>query len=220
MSQESDGGIASGDVPLPTAMRCGWIPYEIVYTCYTYPPGNPGGQSVRPKVSSYVFSQTDIGTFIADRVAGRPLRPHDRVRTHHAQDPGPKKDINIYVGQPCYVVVELEGRRQWQFTAGRPAITARDDYQDDNGALEHVMPDGRLAGPAGPDGDGCRLVYFGVNERGEYEHQTFTVHLDFGRSGVREPDQIDPDIPNDGGRFPFTMEKDCPADAGVSGIGS
>lgn len=219
MSHESDSEVASGDLPLPTAMRHGWKPCEIVYTLYTYPEGNPGGQNVRPKVSSHVFPPTDIRTFIADRAAGRPLPKPTMVRSHHDCDHGPKKEINIYVGQPCYVVVELDGERKWQFTKGRPAITAHADYQDDNGALEHVMPKGDLAGPSGPDGDDCRLVYFGVNARCLYEHQSFTIHLDFGRPGFREPDQIDPDIPNDGGKFPFTKEKKCPEDPVNAGIG-
>lgn len=212
MSEEMTSGAASREVPLPTAMRGGWIPYEIVYTLYTYPPGNPGGQNVRPKVSSHVFSHADIRSFIGDRIAGRPLPAPAMVREHNDEDNGPRKDINIYVGRPCYVVVELEGQRQWQFTDGRPAITAHADYQDDNGALEHVMPNGDLTGPSGPRGDGCKLAYFGVNARCRFEHQSFTIHLDFGTSGLREPDQIDPDIPNDGGKFPFSKEKKCPED--------
>lgn len=212
MNDEINGGAPSLELPIPPTMRDGWIPDEIVYTLYTYPPGKPGGRNVRPKVSSYVFSYTDIKSFIADRVAGRPLPAHTMVREHNDADPGPRKDINIYVGRPCYVVVELEGHRQWQFTVGRPAITAHADYQDDNGALEHVMPNGDLAGPSGPTGDGCRLAHFGVNARCRHEHQSFTIHLDFGTAGLREPDQIDPDIPNDGGKFPFAKEKKCPED--------
>lgn len=198
--------------PLPTRMRDGWIPYEIVYTLYTFDPATPGGRNVRPKLSSHVFTHLDIKTFIGDRVAGRPLPQPTMIRERNASDPTPSKDVNIYVGRPCFVVVELEGGRQWQFTADRPAITAHADYQDDNGALEHVMPNGDLAGPSGPKGDGCRLAFFGVNARCRFEHQTFTFHLDFDRAGLRYPNQIDPDIPNDGGKFPFGKEKKCPED--------
>lgn len=213
MSNETNGPeVLSPEEPLPTAMRAGWIPYEIVYTLYTFDPATPGGKNVRPKVPSHVFTGVDIKTFINDRLAGRPLPPATMVRDHNDEDPIAKKDLDIYVGRPCYVVVELEGRRQWQFTAHRPAITAHADYQDDNGALEHVMPNGDLAGPSGPSGDDCRLAYFGVNARCKYEHQGFTFHLDFGRPGLRDPDQVDPDIPNDGGKFPFGGKKKCPED--------
>lgn len=212
MTEEMNGDGVSQEVPLPTAMRDGWAPYEIVYTLYTFNPATPGGQSVRPKVSSHVFTHTDIKSFISDRLAGRPLPAPAMIREHNDSDTGPRKDINIYVGRPCYVVVELDGKRQWQFTAGRPAITAHADYEDDNGALVHVMPNGDFLGPSGPNGDGCKLAYFGVNARCGFEHQGFTFHLDFGRSGLRDPDQIDPDIPNDGGKFPFGKEKKCPED--------
>lgn len=213
MSNETDDHeAASLGEPLPTTMRAGWCPDEIVYTLYTFNPATPGGKHVRPKVSSHVFTGVDIKTFIRDRIAGRPLPTPVMIREHNSEDTGSKKDINIYVGRPCYVVVELEGGRQWQFTAHRPAITAHADYQDDNGALEHVMPNGDFAGPSGPTGDNCRLAFFGVNARCKYEHQGFTFHLDFGRSGLRDPDQIDPDIPNDGGKFPFGGKKKCPED--------
>lgn len=213
MSNETNGHEAvSPEEPLPTAMREGWSSDEIVYTLYTFNPATPGGKHVWPKISSHVFTRIDIETFISDRLAGRPLPTPTMIREHNPADTGSKKDINIYVGLPCYVVVELEGGRQWQFTAHRPAITAHADYQDDNGALEHVMPNGDLAGPTGPSGDDCRLAYFGVNARCRYEHQSFTLHLDFGRSGRRDPDQIDPDIPNDGGKFPFVGKKKCPED--------
>jgi hypothetical protein len=116
----------------------------------------------------------------------------------------PDRPIDIYVRGPCYVVIELDPKLQWQFQPGKPAITAWVNNLDDNGDLHHVMSaNGEILDGEGPDGDGCRIAYFGVNRRCRFEHQKFVCNVESGPPGFREPVTVDPDIPNDGGKFPF-----------------
>lgn len=198
---------SSGDVRLTAEMRPGWTPKEIVYTRLTLDP------TVRTAVASprsYVVRQTDVESFVRARLAGLPLPGHVRTRHWNATSSRPDRPINTYVGAPCWVVMELDGLFDWHFEPKQPGITAKHEYGDDNGGLVHVMPDGKLEGHLGPTGEGCRILYFGVNARDTTEHQEFRFHVVSGKHGLQDPDQIDPDIPNDGGKFPLVSEWDTP----------
>jgi hypothetical protein len=205
----------AGQFDLPQTMRRGWVAYEIVYTCYKVDPTDPAGRRIIVSTSSHVIEGDDIRGFIKARVDGDRLPSPARIRSKNPADTAAHKPLNTYVGGPCYVVFELESGPNWQFQPGRPAVTTDKDYGIQNGALEHVMANGDLAGPCGPSGDGCRLVYFGVNSRTKFQHPTFFCHLEFEPSAARDETQIDPDVPNDGGKFPVPMFPDVGEDSGA-----
>lgn len=202
--------------PLPADMD-DWTPYEIVYVRYTYDENDPSKVYADP--GSYVVCQTDPEAFALARLRGEPLPEHRCTRRRHKKDPStrPPKPYDIYVGCGCYVVIELDPARKWQFKKGRPAITTLLPYGNANGELHHLMPDG-TAPTAGPDNDGCRIAWFGVKFREEYQHQQFRCHIDFSKLGLtQDPPQVDPDVPNDGGRFPLIPRTVCPGGDGSCG---
>lgn len=210
MSKDLDSREAFGDFPLPAQVRPGWEAGEIVHTRYTFDEADPKG-TLKGSAGSYVTSPIDIEAFVRDRLRGVSLPPPYIVRSRDSQDtcPVPARSIDIYTGRACYVVIELDPGPGWQFKIGEPGITTVDDHYDDNGALRHVMPDGRILDHKGPDGPGCRLIYFSVNRRCEFEHQQFLCHIEFGPRLVDDPDPpaVDPDVPNDGGKFPFLANR-------------
>jgi len=207
MTDRTEPEKARRGVPLPDTGGQGEQPREIVYARYKYDPGRPTGRRVFGAKLSYVVRDTDVAAFVKSRLDGRPLPRHVQTRQPHAHDTERERQVNIYVGKPCWVVIELEGAG-WHFEAGRPGITVETGHRENNCDLEHVMPDGTLAGPAGPDGPGCRLIYFRVQERDDYERQKFYLHIIRGDKRLDDPDQVDPDIPNDGGKFPFPFVPD------------
>jgi hypothetical protein len=204
MTEAMEPDASPGDVKLPPMMRLGWRPREIIYTRYELgPDGKP-----RSAPGSYVVEQTDIENFVRGRLAEAGLPPHVRTRQWNSACPRKHRDINIYVGTPCWVVIELDAAENWQFEPHSPGITAKKEYRTDNGGLKHVMPDGTIANHLGPSGDGCKIIYFGVNARQPAEPQEFRCHVVRGAGITQDPDWIDPDIPNDGGRFPMISEWD------------
>ncbi len=215
MTNDQDGREALGDFLLPQQMRPGWKAYEIVYTRYTCDPADPKG-TLKGSAASYVTNPTDIEAFVRDRQAGAALPPPYMNRKRAGEDGWTEqaREIDIYVGRPCYVVIELDAGPGWQFKVGEPAITTFDDHFDDNGALRHLMPGGRILDHRGPDGEGCRIAFFGVNRRYMFEHQKFLCHIDFAKSLTQDPDPVtvDPDIPNDGGKFPFIGNRNRSSD--------
>lgn len=183
----------------------GWTAFEIIYTFYT----RDSAGNVISKPGSYVVCRKTIAEFIKDVCAGGPLPPSCYVRHKHKQDPAIERPIDIYVGCKSYVVIELDRGLDWRFKKGRPGVTTKEDYGDDNWGLRHVMPDGAEYGNEGPKADDCRIVYFAMNERRkEYERQHFRLHVVSGK-GREDPVQIDPDIPNDGGKFPGFPRSPC-----------
>lgn len=210
MSNEQDSREALGDFPLPAQVRPGWEAGEIVHTLYSFDRADPKG-TLKGSAASYVTDPIDIESFVRDRLRGAQLPPPYMQRSRDAADrhPVPTRPIDIYVGRACYVVIELDAGLPWHFKINEPGVTTVDDHFDDNGALRHVMPDGRILDHKGPDGAGCRLIYFAVNRRCRFEHQQFLCHIDFGPLLVDDPDPpaVDPDVPNDGGKFPFIANR-------------
>lgn len=212
------GADAANGLPLPASMG-DWTPYEIVYVRYTYDERDPSKVYADPE--SYVVCETDPKAFALARLRGKPLPGHKCTRRRHPKDPTPRplQPYDIYVGCQCYIVIELDPERKWQFMPGRPAITMQGPYGDSNGELHHLMPDGSTP-TAGPDGDGCRIIWFGVKYRDEYQHQQFHCNIDFSKLGLaQDPTQVDPDVPNDGGRFPLIPRTVCPGGDGSCGAG-
>ncbi len=189
--------------PLGDRIEGKWDPKEILYTRYTYSLADPA-RTVFGLPGSYVICRTDVETFVKERLV-KPLPDHVHTRVRATEDihPVPVKPADIYVGCPCYVVIELDPALDWQFRKGVPGIGLLGPHSADNAELRHVMGDGSIVGPEGPTADGCRMIYFKAGARREYEHQTFRCMFERSAKGTLEPDQVDPDIPNDGGKFPF-----------------
>lgn len=189
--------------PLGTTVDGSWNPTEILYTRYTYNPADPA-RTVFGHPGSYVICRTDIEAFVKERLS-QPLPEHVHTRKRAKEDihTVPVKPADIYVGCPCYVVIELDPALDWQFRKGVPGIEILGPHDKDNAELRHVMPNGDIVGPQGPTRDGCRMLYFKATARREYEHQTLSCVFENNVKGMFEPDQVDPDIPNDGGKFPY-----------------
>lgn len=204
-------------VPLPNIMGQGEAPKEIIYTLYSYKKSNPAHRRVLVPKRSYVVPLTDtmtIETFLQSRVDHGPLPPHSLTRHQRSDDQKPDRQVNIYVGDPCWVVIELDHKIDWRFEPGQPGITVEPGHGDDNCDLGHVMTDGTLAGPVAPPQGVCQLIYFRVQKRREIQHQQFYCHIIHENKRLDDPDQVEPDIPNDGGRFPFPIDgTPCEAEA-------
>ena len=212
MSHEAEATTTGPGVKLPKDKPGNFSPSEIVYTRYSYDRTKPDGERVIPDPGSHVVRNMSIEDFINSRVKGGPLPPADCTYKQPGDDSAPQRPINIFVSEQCWLVIELDPSEKWQFSPGEPGITTRKDHQDDNWGLTHVMPGGQLVGSEGPTGDGCLLIYFGVNARCKNEHQRFLCNIDMSQLGFRD-DPVDPDIPNDGGKFPFPLfGKPCPED--------
>lgn len=199
--------------PLAPTMAAGWEAIEIIYARYTRDPTDPKRVICDP--GSYVVCPganptAGLRAFLKSRLNDAPLPPPVCTRKKHCKDPRKDKPkaIDIYVGVPSYVVIELDKSTGWTFVKNRPGITAAADYGQANGALRHVRRNAPDDGPDGPTGDDCRIIYFSATQRKEFEHQQFHCHIDF-RGFVADPETVDPDIPNDGGKFPFENPSPC-----------
>lgn len=192
-----------GGVPLPSTSGI-WKLGEVVYTQYTYDEMMPPGHRVIAKIRSYAVPESDIAAFVDARLRRLPLTDTGKVRQWPGEDPVLDRSINIYVGGPCWVVIELDPNIDWHFEPNQPGITTKHDHGDNNCDLMHVMDHATRAGSLGPDDRDCRLIYFVVNKRPtRHDHQRFLCNVIHTNKRLEDPDQIDPDIPNDGGRFPF-----------------
>ena len=196
---------APADEHLPATMIQGWTPKEIVYALYTYDDHMPAGKKVRAIKRSYVVRNKGIDQFVESRIKRFPLPTHVQTRQINPQDTQGDRPINTYVGDFCWVVIELDPEIEWHFEPGHPGITTKRPYGAANGGLKHVMPEGTVVDHHGPTDIGCKLIYFGVAARGDMEHQEFRCHIVHKNKRLDDPDQVDPDIPNDGGRFPFPL---------------
>lgn len=204
MTNNANTGQTDPEFHLPSDPP-GWTAIEIVYTFYT----RDDAGNVVPKPRSYVVCRKTIAEFINSVCAGALLPPSCYVRHKHEEDLATEHPIDIYVGCKSYVVIELDRELDWRFQKDRPGVTTTRDYGDNNWGLRHVMPDGAEYGNDGPKTDDCRIVYFGVNERGiDCERQHFRLHVVSGK-GREDPVEIDPDIPNDGGKFPMFDRSPC-----------
>lgn len=194
------------EVNIPLPVRAGSPLNEIVYTQYSYDDTKPKGQKVIITTRSFVVRDTPVDRFVQSRLNSLPMPAHVQTRVWNPEDPIEDRPINIYVGNLCWVVIELDRKIDWHFEPNKPGITTKSDYSDDNCDLVHVMQNGAMAGASGPSDDTCRLIYFVVQRRLiKMEHQGFRCHIIHGKTRLDDPDQVDPDIPNDGGRFPFPL---------------
>jgi hypothetical protein len=187
-------------VPLPDTGEH-WKLSEVVYTQYGYDERLPEGHRVFAKIRSYAVRESDIERFVEARRRREPIPGGGSVREWGRASRQKDRPLNIHIRKPCWVVIELDPNIDWQFEPDQPAVTTKIPYGDDNCDLVHVMTDGTRVHSRAPAEGKCRLIYFVVKSRPrDWHHQGFLCHVI--RAGKRREDPIDPDIPNDGGRFP------------------
>lgn len=210
---EEDLATPETGVHLAKAMDDSWEAIEIIYTRYAPDPADPAKVISSP--GSYVVCpngepKAGLRAFLDSRLNDEELPFPVCIRKKHCKDPleTEPSPIDIYVGVASYVVIELDKETGWTFRKNHPGITAAANYGNTNGALRHVRRNAPDDGPGGPTGDDCRILYFSATQREEFEHQKFHCHIDFGNSAA-DPVPVDPDIPNDGGKFPLYPESPC-----------
>lgn len=191
----------------------GWEAIEILYTRYQRDPNDPRRAIAAPGSGVYCPGEdhkAGLRKFLDELKTGAKLPLPVCIRKRHCHDTWmhPVSPVDIYIGVPSYIVIELDESTGWQFMKNHPGITMQADHRHDNFNLGHVMPSGPDAGPNGPTGDGCRILYFSANQRPKFVHQQFHCHIDFGAL-IADPESVDPDIPNDGGKFPLHPESPC-----------
>jgi hypothetical protein len=123
--------------------------------------------------------------------------------------------LDISVTQQCWVVVELGASfNNWQFTVDDYGCTTKAKPNDRNLGLVHVYND--KDDPLGDVGGvvreaGCRVLYFGVRERGRKnstnsdnpDSDGFNFHIEFVQSNGTTRIIIDPDVKNDSDNNPI-----------------
>jgi hypothetical protein len=109
-----------------------------------------------------------------------------------------KSPLDLHSRKPCYFVLELDDRFNWQFQHDGPAITAKKHLADKYCELHHIRP-GAGHGPA----EGCKLIYFAATNPPTAEtpgEHPFNFHVEFlQHDNKRLPIIIDPDIRYPGG---------------------
>lgn len=199
--------------PLPKTAPAGWTPEEIIHSRFSMRATGSRLEFISDP-NSQVICGYDVDDFVRELV----LRPTPQIqaigkRFKHSDDryAGPMSPLDIYVGAPCYVVVELDPAWNWQFRTDGPAVTTKEPYGDHNCCLRHVSKGGDLLPGAAPGEDGCRIAFFSVTYRQKFSHPHFNYHVEFLMpDGSKVPMIIDPDVPNDGGSIPING---CPQDS-------
>ncbi len=106
--------------------------------------------------------------------------------------------LDFELKPPCFVVIQLDGSRNWQFRTDGDAVTTKASYSGDYCALMQVYEDGDiLAGY--PQKDGCRIAYFSAIGPMAARDDGFNFHIELTQNNNKDlPLLIDPDIHNDG----------------------
>lgn len=198
----------------------GWRPQEIVYSRLTFRMGPDGEPVFEADPLGCVVDRTDVRKFVAEMARGAtPVCARKYERDPEDPHTGPIGPLDIHVAKRCYVVLHLVGEG-WQFASDAAAVTAKSEYDDDNVALTHVDENGDVMQGDVPGRDGCRIAYFSVVYRRRWEHQYFNYHVQFrGGDGSWRDFDIDPDIPNGGGRLPLGGKRGARAPRTKAGTG-
>lgn len=143
-----------------------------------------------------IHSETDIKKFLKALVKDPPPKPSGTK----APDPAREHPLGIPVDAPTNVVIVLDPKKDWQFRDGKPAITAKGDYGDDNYGSWHVDAVGNALMDFPEE---CKIAYFSVVRRppdGQPNAiQRFNLHLEFLQKDKRWAEIIiDPDVPETG----------------------
>lgn len=147
----------------------------------------------------------------AEDLAGMSNYAASKVGTHVGSQ-FRESPLDIKVTQQCWLLIQLDPDKNWQFTPGQvPCTLKEEDLYGRNIQLRHVFSkNGKAIKGAVSDG-GCQTIFFGVVQRGPVEGE---VKPDPGRCGINLNVEfvqldgtvakklqliIDPDVPNDGG---------------------
>lgn len=182
-----------------------WEPEEILLSGLTFEYTNGFAQFILSDAEVYVPEKgADIGRQVARCMSGQLAKATPATRS-------PDADRWSWLAIPsrrsALVIVRLEGRTQWRFRAGGPAITAKSDPRADTFGPWNFTPDGNSLA-AGSEAD-CMMVAFAVVRRGVHETQSFNFHIELLQrddGGERKWLEviIDPDVPETGTNgFPF-----------------
>ena len=184
---------------LPRTIPPYWQPKETVVARLTH--DGAGGLMNFRLEDAEIYDVGDPVALIRDLNGANPTSPNHTRPPVAAAHP-----MEIWVRDPCYVVVMLERNGYVRFRAGGPAITSKEDYSDDNCALVHVSADYKILPDRAPGPD-CYFAYFSLYQRGKWERQSFNFHLELWQDKNRGwlEISIDPDIPDDGGGVPFPV---------------
>ncbi|MEW5685591.1 MAG: nucleotide synthetase [Pseudomonadota bacterium] len=143
-----------------------------------------------------IHRETDIKKFLKQLVKKPPPKPWGTK----APDPNSDSHLGIPVDAPTHVIVVLDPDKAWQFRDGKPAITAKRAYGDQNHGAWHVDDSGNRLSDFP---EGCTIAYFTVVSRppkGEPDAvQGFNFHVEFlQKNGKWAEIAIDPDVPETG----------------------
>lgn len=173
-----------------------WNPAEIVYCRLTMTdPHDPS--TAHFDHQNYVIdirpgAADPIEAFIRSRLSDTSATPpHDRVYTNNDPAKGP---CDVFVGNQCYFLLEIDHTLPWQFCTTLPCLTLKDSYRtgDDHhnfGLTQHSTG---------------QFAWFGVairprpSQAGAYTKQSFNIVLQSKGSATPTIYVIDPDSTNDG----------------------
>lgn len=129
---------------------------------------------------------------------------------------GPEKEpLDMNIRSQCWIIVELENDKGWEFAKNHPAVTTKTAdkhflYQGlppkkygFNANLRYVTTDKRvLKYEEIQETDECRMIFFRALYREAHKARGMNFVVDlletFGESNHRIPIIIDPDVPDDG----------------------
>lgn len=120
--------------------------------------------------------------------------------------------FDIKVKQQCWLLIQLDPSKNWQFTVGQvPCTLKEEDLYGRNIHLRHVQKSSKTGEKGKISRNGCRTIFFGVVQRGPIIGEKkrdpgrcgINLNVEFiqkdGRHTKRLQLIIDPDVPNDGG---------------------
>ncbi len=119
------------------------------------------------------------------------------------RSPGPATPFDIKLLKQCFVILELHGDVNWEFTPTSKGLSAKaGEITDEDADLMFVTEHG-LVGPGQPTPSACKILYWSVIKRLPNKQRGFNFHVDFvqvtGGRELRLPTIFDPNVPNTGG---------------------
>lgn len=149
-----------------------------------------------PLSDAEIYKETDIEKFLKDLVSSSPPNPWAIKKP----DVNRKSPLGIPIHDVTHVIVMLDPKKDWQFRDGKPAITAKADYGDQNYGSWHVDDAGNKLTDFPVK---CKIAYFSALRRPPKgqpnDVQSFNFHVEFlQRNGMWAEVAIDPDVPETG----------------------
>jgi hypothetical protein len=175
------------------------MPKEIVY-CQLSASTDNGEFSVYMPRQNWVFHGLDINVFI-DKLLNPEIDRH--LTSNHIYGPTHKTKTccDITIKDVCYIVLQLTGFTNWQFSSSAPAVQmgypCDDKDAPENWGLIHVAPDGRhCEHPV----DNCQIAYFRVARRDANSSRPFNFNVELKNNDYPQAIAliIDPDTNNNG----------------------